>query len=146
VNATIEGLTLAEMPWSFALRLHGLESEAFWNFIADLKTGIPSRSRRWDADNRRWLLRADVIESVAVLLNSHGLTYEHTGAGESEVHSGAVLANPYHALHLLPTAPPELVRAAYRLLAKRHHPDGGGSHAAMQELGQAYQRIIGAGV
>jgi hypothetical protein len=35
----------------------------------------------------------------------------------------------------------ERVRAAYRRLAKRLHPDAGGSHAAMVELNDAYETI-----
>jgi curved DNA-binding protein CbpA len=43
----------------------------------------------------------------------------------------------YETLHLLPTAPPELVTAAYRCLAQRHHPDRGGDDEAMVCLNTA---------
>ena len=45
------------------------------------------------------------------------------GAGAAELH--------------LPTAPPELVEGAYRILARLHHPDAGGSREAMQAINGA---------
>jgi hypothetical protein len=50
----------------------------------------------------------------------------------------ARLAEAYAKLMLLPGASPALVRAAYRALARRHHPDAGGDPAAMQRLNDAY--------
>jgi len=44
----------------------------------------------------------------------------------------------YATLHLLPSAPPELVDAAYRCLARLHHPDTGGSTTTMQRLNAAH--------
>jgi hypothetical protein len=35
-------------------------------------------------------------------------------------------------------APPELIEAAYRVLAKQHHPDAGGDTVTMQRLNTAY--------
>ena len=43
----------------------------------------------------------------------------------------------YCTLHLLPSAPPELVTTAYRTLAPLHHPDRGGDISAMVALNQA---------
>ena len=45
----------------------------------------------------------------------------------------------YQALYLLPTAPPEVVRAAYRALALLLHPDRGGNEEAFQHLQTAYE-------
>jgi len=45
-------------------------------------------------------------------------------------------------LHVLPTANPELVKAAYRIASKTTHPDHGGSHAAMVELNRAYPTAL----
>jgi curved DNA-binding protein CbpA len=42
---------------------------------------------------------------------------------------------------LLPSAPPEVVRAAYKALAMKHHPDKGGSTELMQAINQAYERL-----
>ena len=46
---------------------------------------------------------------------------------------------PWVTLHLQPTAPPELVRAAFKTLAQLHHPDKpGGDTSKMQAVNNAY--------
>jgi DnaJ-class molecular chaperone len=47
----------------------------------------------------------------------------------------------WDALHLKPTAPPELVQAAYKCLARIHHPDHGGDNESMRRLNAAYDRV-----
>ena len=49
--------------------------------------------------------------------------------------------DPYEILEVRPDAAIEVIEAAYRALAKRLHPDAGGSVEAMQELNQAFERI-----
>jgi len=50
-------------------------------------------------------------------------------------------ADPYATLYLLPTAPWEVVRAAYKALAVSCHPDHGGSTEAFQRINSAYQEL-----
>lgn len=53
-----------------------------------------------------------------------------------------VATSPYTVLHVLPTAPPEVIDAAYRALAKLYHPDRvGGSNEKMKELNMAYDKV-----
>lgn len=47
----------------------------------------------------------------------------------------------YAALHLQPDAPLEVAEAAYRALARRHHPDAGGDTVTMQRLNAAIELI-----
>ena len=48
----------------------------------------------------------------------------------------------FAALHLLPSAPPELVQAAHRTLVKIHHPDvAGGDGQRMVQINLALERI-----
>jgi len=49
--------------------------------------------------------------------------------------------DPYQVLHLRETAPPELVKVAYRCLAQIHHPDHGGDTDVMQRINDAYRRL-----
>lgn len=46
----------------------------------------------------------------------------------------------YTVLGVAPTADPDVIRAAYRVLAQRHHPDrnASGDDATMVRLNQAY--------
>lgn len=46
--------------------------------------------------------------------------------------------NLYRILESAPTAPPEQLKASYRRLARRNHPDHGGSERAFQCLASAY--------
>ena len=52
--------------------------------------------------------------------------------------------DPWRVLGVEPGADPAAVRAAYRRLAWRHHPDRGGSTARMGELNAAYALLRGA--
>lgn len=45
----------------------------------------------------------------------------------------------YRALHLLPTAPPQVIRAVYKALALLLHPDHGGDEEAFKHLQKAYE-------
>jgi hypothetical protein len=44
-------------------------------------------------------------------------------------------------LHLLPDAPAEVVKAAYKALAQLNHPDKGGDEEAMKLLNEAYAKL-----
>jgi curved DNA-binding protein CbpA len=50
--------------------------------------------------------------------------------------------DPYTVLHVSRNASPEVIEAAYHALAKLHHPDVGGSDAAMQRLNRARHMIV----
>jgi hypothetical protein len=55
------------------------------------------------------------------------------------------LAANFATLHLAITAPPEVVRAAYKALAVKHHPDKGGSIVVMQAVNAAMDALKKAG-
>jgi hypothetical protein len=50
--------------------------------------------------------------------------------------------DPYAILHVTSDAPPEVLDAVYRALAKIHHPDVGGSDAAMKRINIARAAIL----
>lgn len=126
------------------------------NFVTELKVGLASRV--WDAKTREWVV--DVGERISALRLIK--KYYSTVIEDNELPSGrkkpdqqkAEPAAPsqglptekdYAVLHLLPTAPIELVKVAYRTLAKMYHPDT--SHAAdadkiMSRLNKAYEAIV----
>ena len=51
-------------------------------------------------------------------------------------------ADEFTALYLLPSAPPEVVRAAHKALAQMHHPDKGGDLRVMQVVNAAFDTIV----
>jgi hypothetical protein len=55
--------------------------------------------------------------------------------------SGVDIPEPYHILGVLPSAPWEVIEAAYRAQVRIRHPDVGGSNASMQEINAAMEEI-----
>jgi curved DNA-binding protein CbpA len=51
------------------------------------------------------------------------------------------VADPYRVLQVIPDADPEVVRAAYRALARKYHPDMGGSDLQMATLNAAWETV-----
>jgi len=47
----------------------------------------------------------------------------------------------YETLCVISTAPKEVIQAAYRALAKIHHPDAGGNLKKMQEINAAWEAL-----
>jgi hypothetical protein len=50
-------------------------------------------------------------------------------------------SSAYRTLFLQPDAPPELIVAAYKTLAKLHHPDAGGNPDRMRALNEAFEEL-----
>jgi len=125
---------------AFALRLEALKED------------IPSHARRWHADQKTWW----VAEAYRYELNQWRVRWFENGrhttpppsapyqahqAPWAWVPPGSGAHGAYAALHLLPTAPPALVKAAYRTLATLHHPDRGCDTATMAQLNAAYAEL-----
>ncbi|NJL54363.1 J domain-containing protein [bacterium] len=49
--------------------------------------------------------------------------------------------DPYAVLHLRPTAPPAIIKAAWRELAKILHPDAGGDPKEFVRVKAAYDKL-----
>ena len=119
-------------------------------FITALKAAIPARQRKWRPELRLWRVDRSAGDVLDTLLWRFFGGYEVVHPGELGLDSGQHRqAGPqaqhrlpaeqtYAVLHLQPTAPAELVTAAYRVLAKLKHPDHGGSTQEMQQINAAY--------
>lgn len=46
--------------------------------------------------------------------------------------------DPYQTLQVTPEADPDVIQAAYRVLARKHHPDMGGSEEQMARINEAW--------
>jgi DnaJ-class molecular chaperone len=81
----------------------------------------------------------------ATLLNA--LTRQVLEAYHQEIHRllgsspDAPQGSPYQVLGLHPSAPDDVVKVVYRHLARKVHPDAGGSAEAMARLNRAYEEI-----
>ncbi len=138
----------------FHVKLQSADSYVFKSLIDALKNFVSPVYRRYEPATRKWVVGEPATESFRSWLSYARATFgaqvqwigETDADPESEwtpsasAHPKAV--DPYVTLHLLPSAPPEVVRAAYKALATLHHPDKpGGETEVMQRINDAYRRL-----
>lgn len=109
-------------------------------YIQDLKTQIPHGGRIWDKDLRIWIVNKGFEKILLKIVYKHFDEVEYSQDGEPQQQKQAI-SELYATLHLLSTAPEELIKAAYKALSKIHHPDVGGDLVKMQEINAAYDAI-----
>ncbi len=133
----------------YLLTMKRLTRDNFGDAIATLKRSVPSHLREYEPDTKQWFVadaaRTQLDRWLGHLYALHGveaewLTPDDAGDTHERPHTTAK-ADPFVVLHLLPTAPPEVVRAAYKALSLKHHPDLGGDVRAMQQLNEAYKQL-----
>ena len=110
-----------------------------------LKGEVPGHARTYAPDTRAWTI-APAYAGIAIRLMYQAFTDVEVidaAAGPGFDRGGDPREAALVVLHLRPSAPPELVDAAYRTLARLNHPDRGGDHDAMLALNQAYDAIGG---
>jgi DnaJ-domain-containing protein 1 len=127
----------------FQITIRSGSREDFRRCIETLKTIVETGNRIYRPEVKQWVVaavsetqllrwldvcRADCQAEVQWVAND-------AGKGTTPQ------IDPYSVLHLLPTAPPDLIKAAYRTLAQLHHPDHGGDTRTMQLINEAYKRL-----
>lgn len=106
--------------------------------VEGIKDIVPAHSRQYDPDERAWYISPAYVAPVRSLLTATFLQVEMDDERESFTPPPTPKPQTsYHVLHLQPTAPPELVDAAYRCLSRLHHPDQGGDTETMQAINEA---------
>lgn len=111
--------------------------------VTAIKLGIPATERGFHRGTKIWTVSASWAERAVMLLGFHFPDLEvvrpHAHAAPP---APLRTADPAFAeLHLLPSAPPALVEAAYRLLARLTHPDVGGDGDRMAALNHAVAEL-----
>jgi len=119
--------------------------------VQAIKDFIPAPGREYLPGERAWLISPGWVPSALDTLRWYFdevqlIEYEADSYRRSEPTPIRKSDPDYAALFLLPGAPAELVRAAYRTLAKAHHPDRGGTTAQMQAVNAAYEALKNRGV
>jgi hypothetical protein len=120
--------------------------------VDDLKDGIPYRFRTYEPRSKEWTVESTYADLAVRLLLRHfpaaevPARWRYRAPWEepppwSESPTAARSSDHYRILHLLPTAPVELIESAYRTLARLHHPDRGGDELAMQRINGAYDAL-----
>lgn len=137
MSAFISELSYSHYPWRWAL---------FFRYDAEMveaiKTHIPSRDRKWCPELRQWWFKEEVYDAMLTLAERHCGSVRYVQAdGDPAQALPLETVAAYRALHLLPGAPDDIVKAVYRALCKLHHPDTGGTTREMQRVNEAYGRI-----
>lgn len=109
--------------------------------VEEIKRHVPARFRRYDAEAvPAWTVYLPYTQIALSLLRSH--FGEVTGPRKAQPRDRQMQEpranSAFAALHLLQSAPRSVVDAAYRALAKQHHPDLGGDPETMRRLTEAY--------
>ncbi len=116
-----------------------------------LKVHVPGYARTFDPDTKAWTIAGGYAGTAAPLMHEifpDVETIDPTGPRFGSQQSGprfdggsGTREDPYVVLHLRPTAPAELIDAAYKVLARLAHPDVGGDTATMQRINAAVETI-----
>jgi hypothetical protein len=137
MTAYVYELEPEHAPWRWALAFDYSQE-----MVQGIKANIPSRQRKWCPDSRQWWFRHEAQLTMLKLAERYCGSVQHVQEnGELAPALPAELVAAYRTLHLLPTAPDELVKHAYRVMCKIHHPDKGGTTPQMQRVNEAYGRL-----
>ena len=114
--------------------------------IDEIKAQIPPTYRGYDRELREWTVVGGWADRAVRILRRFG---EVELVADERADRAPVAIRPrdaeYRELHLLPSAPPALVRVVYLELAKEAHPDRGGDAEAMRRINLAYEAIRAVG-
>jgi hypothetical protein len=108
------------------------------DFIEALKWAIPAPYREWDPARKAWYVHHDYDTTLIDLVESRGgrVLDKRPVTAEATVIPGPLQA-ACTLLCVSPEAPISVAEAAFKALAKRHHPDVGGDTEMMQRLNNA---------
>lgn len=144
--------TLQLIPEGTWVRVVGTHSRPFTDLIK--YSILPISYRKYDVATKNWLVhfsKLDFIVSAArrfydyVDWSSLPVDWQLVAAGAqmpSELTIDNSYENPFSVLFVTDDAPIEVVKASYKVLAHKYHPDHGGDHDRMTKLNQAYDEIL----
>lgn len=114
------------------------------DFVESIKVEIPKEYRRWDSEEKVWAVSYLYEDALIHLCETY-----YDGVVQYGRQAYTPVTQPpqeYATLHLLTSAPREVVMAAYRALSKLYHPDVSQKPDAaekMKEINIAFDRIMG---
>lgn len=111
-------------------------------FLKELKNVLNRSHRFWDGEKKLWLVsiskKAELLRMIANYFDTIEFLDERLMPKAKNLED-----ENYRMLHLLPTAPLELIKAAYRTLALIYHPDrNSGNGEKMTKLNVAYTNVM----
>lgn len=133
-RVNLERLPLGN-PHDWRLTFSSPKPNNFMAIIDDLKALIPSYDREYVPAIRSWLFSDAYFHSVVALLSRYGI--------ETNIvkHTDLVRSDALAEMFLTPNAPDFVIVAVFKALAKRYHPDAGGSTEQMQKLNRLMEVV-----
>jgi DnaJ domain len=128
---------------TFSVRIRSKSREVFDDLITELKESIPSHSRIFQPTTKSWTVYGrEHLDQWLKFARELGAKIEWT---EEEAPRRMSLDYAHKVLHVMPSAPPGVIHAAYQALAKVHHPDRGGDLERMKVINQAHDLLMEGG-
>ncbi|HEY7182350.1 MAG TPA: J domain-containing protein [Blastocatellia bacterium] len=131
------------------IRVRADDRDTVATLIGELKNCIPPMSLRYSRKAGGWVVSSDsgVDQWLRIarnwryvlIMREHGDWDDDDDAQRPIAKAQMQPADAFRTLHLLDSAPPEVVRAAYKALALLHHPDAGGDQEQMTAINLAYE-------
>ena len=116
-------------------------------FVDTLKAQVPAAYRRWNPDTKTWMVQGPYdTTAIRVLRQFFSSAEIDEKPGSRPIftqRSGCSCDAAHKALYVCQDAPLDVVKAVYRVLAKKNHPDAGGDQERMRAINSAYERITG---
>jgi hypothetical protein len=125
------------------VKIFAADTDAFTYAITELKGIIPVAFRNYEPTKKTWLITdwECLDEWIGELRSVYTVETVYDDGQPSQKPPPQSIASPFQTLYLLPNAPPEVVKAAYKALSRIHHPDARGNHEKMIEINLAFEII-----
>jgi hypothetical protein len=155
---------LHDGPQTIEVKLSSPDQHVFREALESFKWWIPAYHRNYNSAWRTWYVKWDattqLFEWIKQVREAFGAKIEGMKGPWTEYRKpnwqSSYDAPPprrerhveseyeaYQVLHLLPSAPAPLIKAAYRELAKIKHPDHGGNDEEMKRINSAFDVLKG---
>jgi DnaJ-class molecular chaperone len=114
--------------------------------------------RRFDANTKKWSVHVAKLPQVVAAgrkffdhvdyrslpgdLQIKIVKFLEDATEESLPHSFNIQKRPHAVLFVMENAPEEVIKAAYKALAAKHHPDHDGDPEVFMEIQDAYEKLM----
>ncbi len=125
------------------MKIFAADTNAFTYAISELKGIIPAAFRNYEPTKKTWLISdwECLDEWIGELRSVYAVETVYDDEQPSQKPPPQNMATPFQTLYLLPNAPPEVVKASYKALAKIYHPDARGNSEKMIAINRAFEII-----
>jgi len=111
------------------------------SLVDRFKIDVPAYARSYVPETKTWLFESAYAARAVHLLTERFPDAHIENAPGPHLATVSDHDSEYLTLFVIPAAPPEVVKAAYRALSKLYHPDKGGDVTVMQRINEAYERL-----